>query len=79
MDIKNLPLHYLVQREIFFNDRALFYVNEFLGLSFSASVNLGNVMFNTPFSTWAPIFSLSTSSGRIMVCWNLVYENSRRK
>lgn len=25
MDIKNLPLHYLVQREIFFNDRALFY------------------------------------------------------
>ena len=38
-----------------------------------------NVMFNTPFSTWAPIFSLSTSSGRIMVCWNLVYENSRRK
>lgn len=34
MDIKNLPLHYLVQREIFFNDRALFYVDEFLGLFF---------------------------------------------
>ena len=34
MDIKNLPLHYLVQREIFFNGRALFYVDEFLGLFF---------------------------------------------
>ena len=56
MDIKNLPLHYLVQREIFFLMVGRYFTSmNFLAFSFSASVNLGNVMFNTPFSTWAPI------------------------
>ena len=58
MDIKNLPLHYLVQREIFFLMAGRYFTSmNFLAFSFSASVNLGNVMFNTPFSTWAPLFS----------------------
>gem|GEM_PF-1116526 len=34
---------------------------------FCSGVSLGSVMCNTPFSTFAPIFCLSTSSGRISV------------
>ena len=46
MDIKNLPLHYLVQREIFFLMAGRYFTSmNFLAFSFSASVNLGNVMF----------------------------------
>ena len=57
MDIKNLPLHYLVQREIFFLMAGRYFTSmNFLAFSFSASVNLGNVMFSTPFSTWAQSF-----------------------
>ena len=33
---------------------------------------LGITMLRTPFSTFAVILSFSTSSGRIIVCWNLV-------
>lgn len=51
----------------------------FLAFCFSASLSLGNEMLNTPLFTWAAILSLSTSSGNIMVCWNLEYENSRRR
>ena len=44
MDIKNLPLHYLVQREIFFLMVGRYFTSmNFLAFSFSASVNLGNV------------------------------------
>lgn len=79
MDIKNLPLHYLVQREIFFNDRALFYVNEFLGLFFFCfrkfrQCNVQHAVFYMGTNLF-----LIDIVGRIMVCWNLVYENSRRK
>ncbi len=41
--------------------------------------NFGKSMVKTPCSTPAEICSLSTSSGKIIVCWNLEYENSRRK
>ena len=39
--------------------------------------SFGMFTFKTPFTTEALIFSLSTSSGRAMICWNFEYENSR--
>lgn len=76
----NLKLKYLLLTFHFINCRLSYFTSmNFLLLSFSCSVNFGRLMFNTPFSTLAEILSLSTSSGRIIVCWNLEYENSRRR
>lgn len=49
------------------------------GFLASSSESFGSSIFRTPCSTDAAIFSLSTLSGRIIVCWNLEYENSRRR
>ena len=47
--------------------------------SLSQGAIFGNLIFRIPFFTLASMCSLSTLSGRIMVCSNLLYENSRRK
>ena len=51
----------------------------FVMLFFGSGVLRGSSMQSTPSHMLALMVSFITSSGRIRVCWNLVYENSLRK
>lgn len=56
----------------FLNLRACYLTSITLAaFSLSSGVRFGNSIVNTPSFTFASILSLSTSSGRINVCWNL--------
>ena len=65
----------------FFREGWKAYSTSICRLVFSGSIFLtfAMVTVRTPFSTLAAMSSRFASSGRSIVCWNLVYENSRRR